>query len=126
MAMAGGLLTASAQDYQYMILQRKDGSTLAVRSSGLSMTVSGGSLIVKSGEETKSIDISTLRSMKFAADLSGVAVISADGSDVEAFTTSGLSIGRYKSADEAMKGISTPGIYILKGSGSTIKVLIEK
>ncbi len=125
-ALAAGLLTASAQDYQYLILQRKDGGTIAVRSSGLAITVSGGSLVVKSGNEAQTIEITSLKSMKFATDLTGISAVVADGTDIEVFTTAGVSLGRYKSADEAMKSISTPGVYLLRGRVETVKVLIEK
>lgn len=118
-------LTAGAADYGYLIIRQLDGSKSVFPSTGLTFKIHDGILSVNDSSRTESFSISTLESMVFSKDTTGIEAIFNDDSAVEVFDTSGCSIGCFSSPTDAMDKLDTPGVYIFRNNSTTVKIRIR-
>ena len=99
-----------------------------VVSDGLTMTVNGDNLIVKSKEGEKIFQLNELKGMEFSDDTTlGVGKLLNDGSQsFTIYNLDGVKAGEYTSINEAAAALSH-GAYVIKGNnGKTVKILIGK
>lgn len=60
-------LTANAEGYDYLLVQKTDGSTLPFTASGLSITFENGNMILKESGNSTSLSLTDLSKMFFSA-----------------------------------------------------------
>ncbi|MBO7103186.1 MAG: hypothetical protein J6W02_05835 [Bacteroidaceae bacterium] len=111
---------AWADDYDYLAFQKTDNSIVAFASRDIQISFSDTSTSVKTADgETYSFTTADLEKMYFnATDNSTNAINSLlfDGTEeIELFTTSGVSVGKYSSIESASNSLPR-GIYIAKSS----------
>lgn len=119
-------LVISASDYPYIVIRQADGSDAYVKSSGLSFAVADGKLVVTHADGISQYDMSNLKMMAFAADIAFLEKLTLLGDEaVDVYNTSGVLLGHYSSVDVARSRITTPGVYSLKNSCGTAKIVIK-
>lgn len=115
--MAVSVTAAYAGDYEYLVLEKADGTKTYVSATDLKMTFEDGNLIIAGGEST--ISVSELTYMAFTNDyeetsISGVSTDSQSGS-ADYYTISGVKVLQP----------SAPGVYIIKKDGKTRKIVVR-
>ena len=112
---------AIAGDYDYLIVQRNDGTQQAFTSSGLTITFSGANATFG----TTTYSLSELDKMFFSATTTAIRDIQqCEDRFVEVYTTAGVHLGTY-AGEVAMKASLPKGIYVVKGHGRTYKVTVK-
>lgn len=117
------VITASADDYKYLILESNDGTTHSMNAIGLTLTFSDGNLVSNDGTI---VSLSSLVKMYFS-ETSGINMIPNVTHDnkVRVYTISGSLAGIYNETPSAMSELSK-GLYIIKKSdGSIIKYTVK-
>ncbi|MBO4316178.1 MAG: hypothetical protein J5867_09510 [Prevotella sp.] len=116
-------LTLHAEDYTYLTLQTKDGTTYSLAVSGLSITFSNGYMVASDGT---SLQLSSLSKMYFStsSDIHQLKMESAEG-NVLVFNDSGVLLGTFPTLDRALSSLGK-GLYVIKKSnGETNKVSVK-
>ncbi len=121
-----GLSARAAYDYNYMVIEETDGTETFIPSEGLSFKVAGDRLEAISSEGEKLFSFSSLKSMHFISEETGIDNIFSDNDAVDLFAPDGKFIGHFASFINAREAISISGIYIFKGYAKTAKILIVK
>ena len=112
--------SAWADDYDYLAFQKTDNSIMAFASRDIQISFSDASTSVKTADgETYSFTTADLVKMSFSATDNSTNAINSllfDGTEeIELFTTSGLSVGKFSSIESASSSLPR-GIYIAKSS----------
>lgn len=121
--------TIAAQEaaFSHMEIRDKSGKQYFLSADGLRLSVNDGNLTATDTQNTITLPIADLSTMAFCSDPAGVEDIAADtDTPVDAYTVTGLHIGRFSNIEAARSGIAVPGLYIMKTSGSTTKMIIGK
>lgn len=121
--------TASAElyDYPYMAFQTADGTVKTVSVSSLSLSVSNGVLIATSDDGTESFTLSDLSKMYFTSEAVVTKVQnpeSTGSSEVEVTSLAGVFCGTFPSVEAARQSLPA-GMYIVKNSTETIKIVVK-
>ena len=98
-----GSLAAQATDYQYLTIEKNDGTALSLTAVGLNITYTGTQLTATNGYETTTFSLSEISRMYFSKD-------------AEVYDHN----GRRVLASNLQKGV-----YIVKENGKTRKVTIK-
>ncbi len=119
-------LTARAYDYPYLVFQTTDGTAYVVAVESLSIDINSNQLITTNNEGTQTFTLSELSKMYFSVssptDINEL--FSSDGGEVEAIAVTGVSLGRFANASEAIKALK-PGIYVLKSKSNVTKIVVR-
>ncbi len=119
-------LTVFATDSFSLVFRSKDGTETKIPAAGLRMNVADGKLIVASAGN-QAFNIADLASMRFIAFTSGLTSDFAAGDTaVEVFNLSGISMGSYNSVDEFVNRVSETGVYLVRSSAGTAKIVVTK
>lgn len=121
-------LTANAYDYPYLAFEKSDGTVTTVAVESLTMTVSGGQLVATNGDGSLSFTLSELSKMYFSSTPTGISDVAAAGEEeVEVFSVSGMSLGKYATASDATRACKTmkQGIYVLKSKSNVLKIAVK-
>ena len=119
----GGFIATQAAGYDYLVLEKTDGTTLSLTATGLTITFSDGNLVASDGTN---IALTSLTKMYFS-DTSGIRQMTVKGAQgtLQAFTVSGRQMGTFANLDEAT-GALPKGIYVIKdSSGNTHKIAVR-
>ena len=118
-------LAANADEYAYLSFETTDGNLESVSVESLSMTFSGGRLIVENAEGKKEFSVADLGRMFFSATPSGITdVKTAANGCRDVYTASGMFVGRF-AAGEELKSVLKSGLYIIKDNSNTTKIMVK-
>ncbi len=116
-----GAFAHSAENYESLIFNLSDGTSIIVPAEGLNMVVKDDALQATSSEGTHLIPLSTLKSFRFSGELSEATLTPAEGCrDFEAYTLGGISLGQFSSPAEL-----PAGTYIVKTEGRIFKLAVK-
>ncbi len=116
-----------ADVFPFLTFDKSDGSSVSLDVSSLTMTFSGGKLVVSSGSGSQELDVAGLDSMYFSSDdLTLVDDLSRDVADAERtlYTVEGVKVGVF-GGDGSLKGMVSPGLYIVKQGRRTSKIVVR-
>lgn len=114
-----GVLTAKAVDYQYLTIEKTDGTTLTLTAVGLSISYSDGNLVATNGTEKATLTLIDVTRMYFSntGEATGIqgTVADTDG-EVEIYDLNGRKIS---------KADMRKGVYIIKRKGKATKIQVK-
>lgn len=111
-----------AEDYNNLSFEKTDGSVVSVSADNLSMTFSGGKLLLDNGAaETQEIAVAALSRMFFSSSTSSITETTSCG-DTEklVYTLSGVCMGRYNDLKTLPRGM-----YVVKEGNKTFKMTVR-
>ena len=120
-------LSIQASDYTYLAFRCNDGTEISLSVGNLKITFSNGQLVAVNSETNQTFSLSDLNKMYFtnSAITNIEEVLPTDlDTEVEIFTTSGVSKGRYNNLNQARQTL-TKGVYIVKQSEKTYKIAVK-
>lgn len=131
MLMAASLQAHASGDesYEYLVLTTSDGQTTALSVSSLRLTFAGGQLVATNADGSHAISLAQMASMYFSNDgtSSGISqattAIDALG-EVDAYTLSGIHMGRYATLQQARTSLKK-GVYVIKQQDKNIKIQVR-
>lgn len=117
---------AAFGEYTAMTFKSADGTTHSIGSTGLKIEFVDGSLVATNGTETLTLPLTSLATMEFTGENSGINDISSDlEGELTLYTTAGIGCGTFKSLDAAKSSLPQ-GIYIAKStSGKITKIILQ-
>ena len=117
------VMTANASGYEYLTIQKSDGTMISLASSGLTITFENGNLIATQNGETTTLELNSLSKMFFAEttdiQMPSNALETGDVFDLQ---------GRRVASKMQLKNLQNQlpkGIYIVKNVQKTVKVTIK-
>lgn len=121
-----GVATVQADDYPYLTFQTSDGAEVSVESSSLVITFENGKMMATSGGNSINLTLSDLAKMYFSAEATGIESTSTEPlkGAVEAFSLSGISLGKYENIEQARQALPK-GIYVVKSQNNTRKIAVQ-
>lgn len=137
------LLGLEAQEYNRLVLRQLDNTLHAVPTDGLVLTFADGQLSAHNGNESTTLDLSTLDAMYFSdEDISGIneqqqspvtlrlngrllMVSAPTGSQVLIASVGGMLIDHYRASDDAIQTPLRPGIYVVKVNDKSTKIHVK-
>ena len=121
-------ITTKAYDYPYLTFQNADETETSVAAENLTLIFSGGKLLATNAAGTQTFTLATLKKMYFSQTPTAVGNIRATGEqtegEVEAYSLTGVRMGRFASKGEAAKQLGQ-GIYIIKDEGINAKIAVR-
>ena len=114
------VLAVHAETYDYLVLEKTDGTSVTFTAVGLSFTFSDGNLVTNEGT---TLPVKELSKMYFS-NTSGIRTLDLPTSVATAWTTTGIHMGTFNSHEEALSQLPK-GIYIIKSSAGTIKTIVK-
>jgi len=122
-------LVAWAGDYDYLVVQLENNSTVSYTSIGLELSFADGVMTVTSSDgDAAEYSVSDLQMLYFSdAAVSGEAtaiasVMVSESEPVEVYSANGSYVGRYSSKSEAQSTLQR-GVYLLKGERAVVKIV---
>lgn len=122
--MMAGTLAAQAANYQYLNIEKTDGTTLSLTAFGLNITYSGTELTAKNGTELTTVALTDLKRMYFTntkgeGETTGIEATAADWNDGETEI--------YDLRGHRLPQGTKParGIYIFKKGNTTMKKMVK-
>ncbi len=114
-----------AYEYPYLIIQKNDGNTVDIETASATLEFAGSHLVVADVNGTQSYDLTSLNVMYFSTESSSITATELDGvGDVELYSVSGVSCGKFPDIAAAVKALDA-GIYLVKGKSRTIKIAVR-
>lgn len=124
---AGTLTAAQAADYQYLTIEKNDGTQQSLTAVGLTISYSATAMTATNGSETTTIALSELNRMYFSntKDATAISDISSLQQDEEAtiYDLSGRQIAEGRLS--TVKPLLRKGVYLVKQQGKTIKIQVK-
>lgn len=114
-----GSLAAQATDYQYLTIEKNDGTAQSLTAVGLNITYTGTQLTATNGTETATFPLSEIRRMYFSntKETTGIETIIAEiAKDAEVYDLNGRRV---------LTSNLQKGVYIVKENGKPRKVTIK-
>lgn len=129
------LLAISAQTladdftYKYLVMTDSDGKHTSVATSGLTLTIDNGNLVLVNEEGTTSLSLASLATMEFSEEkisdtTTAIGSLPAISTAVEVYNLQGVSQGTFDSISQARSTLPK-GIYIVKQNGQTRKITLK-
>ena len=119
-----GTMAAQAVDYQYLNIEKTDGTAQSLTAEGLEISYSNGNLIATNGTEQATFALTTLKRMYFSNDKTTTAIetveaTAADWNDAttEIYDLSGRRLPQGKKPAR--------GLYIFKKGNTTTKKYVK-
>lgn len=108
-ATLGAMATTTLQ----LVFRTTSGATISFDTKALTMSISNNSITVKNNHVTEVLPLAELSAMYFENAQSGIKTPEQkfNGGEVEVFTMSGISAGKFNSLTEATQQLA-PGIYV--------------
>ncbi len=114
-----------AGDYDYLIVQKADGTKQSFTAVGLKLTFENGNLVATSGGSSATFSLADLQKMFFSSEPAGIKELTDDANQaVVVYTASGQAVGQYQNLKEAQSRMQR-GLYIVKTASGTIKVAVK-
>ncbi|MBQ9355716.1 MAG: hypothetical protein IJT98_00265 [Prevotella sp.] len=129
------LLALSAQalagdfTYKYLVMTDSGGNHTSLATSGLTMRIENGNLVIVSNEGTTTLSLASLAKMEFSETKVGntttaIGMLPVGSADVEVFNLQGVGMGTFSSMSQARATLPA-GIYIVKQNGQTRKITLK-
>ena len=123
--LTGTLTAAQATDYQYLTLEKTDGSTQTLTATGLTLTYNNGKLTATNGSEQATIALTELKRMYFTNEQTTTTAIESveataddwNDAETEIYDLSGRRL------PQGMK--PAKGLYIFKKGNTTTKKYVR-
>lgn len=116
-------------EYTHMVFRTLDGAQHSLGLTDLNITFADGELLASGGGRTLSIELTSLKSMEFASDPSGIEEATPmiqNLGKVSVYAVDGRHVGDFDGLQSACSKLSE-GMYVFKSeSGLTFKMLIAK
>lgn len=121
----GASLTASAEGYGYLTIEKSDGSKVSLTAVGTTITFDNGTLAAVNGTETATITLTDLSAMRFTASSEGGATAISSLETQEYFSLYDADAvydlqGRQVEPSQARKGV-----YVIKKGSVTKKIQVK-
>ena len=120
-------MAAQAIDYQYLNIEKTDGTAQSLTAVGLDITYKDGNLVATNGSETATIALTDISRMFFTntKDATAIADITtiADDGDATVFDLAGRRVAEGRL--QAVKAQLRKGVYIVKLNSKTLKVQVK-
>ena len=114
---------ASAYDYPYMNFVGNDDTILTLAVNEMTFEFSNGNMIVTNSAGEHTFALTEMKKMYFT-ESSGLSQLWEDvDENVEVFSESGVSMGRFKNTRQALQALES-GVYIIKGETKTLKIAL--
>lgn len=133
--MALGVLSTSAQSYNYLTLQQTNGEEKSLAISGLKITFSNGNLVATNGSETATIPLDDMQKMFFSSEATGIASVDGDiavsasieGGKLQVNAPAGSQVQVYGVDGRQLSPTATftKGAYVVRVGGKSFKLLAQ-
>ena len=128
--MMAGMLTAQADNFTYLTIEKTDGTAQSLTAVGLNLSYSGGNLIATNGTESATIALTEVSRMYFSNEQAITSAISTVNTSTPSSETNPQSDGIYNLQGHRVASLSQrsslrKGIYIIVENGQTKKVQVK-
>lgn len=122
--LAVGVISAYAAEYDWLTFTLDDNTEVSVATDGLQLVYSDGKLRVFSSTVDETFALSSLSSMRFTAQPTGISQIETDDahSPLLLYSIQGQFLGSFSSMNQIRAGVSS-GVYIIQQGSATHKVI---
>lgn len=122
-----GTMATQAIDYQYLTIEKNDGTAQTLTAVGLNITYKDGKLMATNGSESATLALTDISRMFFtntkdATAIADITTIKDDG-DATVFDLAGRQVAEGRMQD--VKALLRTGVYIIKLNSKTLKVQVK-
>ena len=130
--MMAGMLTAQADNFTYLTIEKTDGTAQSLTAVGLNLSYSGGNLIATNGTESATIALTEVSRMYFSNEQAATTVISTvnTNTNTQHPTSNTLPDGIYnlqghRVAELSQRSTLRKGIYIIVENAQSKKIQVK-
>ena len=116
------MTVVKADTYNYLILEKTDGSNVTLATNGLSMSFSDGNLVANDGT---TIALTQLAKMYFSETSAIYDILKNEAQGISIYSIDGMLIGKYKSWKDASQRMIHGGYIIKDAKGNTTKIFVK-
>ena len=116
------MTVVKADTYNYLILEKTDGSNVTLATNGLSMSFSDGNLVANDGT---TIALTQLAKMYFSETSAIYDILKNEAQGISIYSIDGMLIGKYKSWKDASQRMLHGGYIIKDAKGNTTKIFVK-
>jgi hypothetical protein len=123
-----GTLAAQAADYQYLTIEKKDGTALSMTAVGLNITYANGKMTATNGTETATLALTELSRMFFSNTKDATAIATIEDLQPETAATVYDLSGRLVASEvmpSALSSLLRKGVYIVRQNTKTVKIQVK-
>lgn len=123
-----GTLAAQAADYQYLTIEKKDGTALSMTAVGLNITYANGKMTATNGTETATLALTELSRMFFSNTKDATAIATIEDLQPETAATVYDLSGRLVASEvmpSAHSSLLRKGVYIVRQNTKTVKIQVK-
>jgi hypothetical protein len=123
-----GTLAAQAADYQYLTIEKKDGTALSMTAVGLNITYANGKMTATNGTETATLALTELSRMLFSNTKDATAIATIEDLQPETAATVYDLSGRLVASEVMPSALSSQlrkGVYIVRQNTKTVKIQVK-
>ena len=123
-----GTLAAQAADYQYLTIEKKDGTALSITAVGLNITYADGKMTATNGTETATLALTDLSRMFFSNSKEATAIAAIEDLQPETAATVYDLSGRLVANEVLPSALSSQlrkGVYIVRQNTKTVKIQVK-
>ena len=123
-----GTLAAQAADYQYLTIEKKDGTALSITAVGLNITYADGKMTATNGTETATLALTELSRMFFSNSKEATAIAAIEDLQPETAATVYDLSGRLVANEVLPSALSSQlrkGVYIVRQNTKTVKIQVK-
>ena len=123
-----GTLAAQAADYQYLTIEKKDGTALSMTAVGLNITYANGRMTATNGTETATLALTELSRMFFSNTKDATAIATIENLQPETAATVYDLGGRLVASEVMPSALSSQlrkGVYIVRQNTKTVKIQVK-
>ena len=123
-----GTLAAQAADYQYLTIEKKDGTALSMTAVGLNITYANGKMTATNGTETATLALTELSRMFFSDTKDATAIATIEDLQPETAATVYDLSGRLVASEvmpSALSSLLRKGVYIVRQNTKTVKIQVK-
>ncbi len=126
LALLACAIMAQAGEYAYLVFVNTAGTTTALSVSNMTLSVSSSELTVTNADGSQVFTLTDLAAMQFSKDgnITALENVLNGEQPVEAFTVTGVGVGRFDNLREAA-GRLPAGTYVIKQGSSAQTVIIR-
>jgi hypothetical protein len=128
--MMAGMLTAQADNFTYLTIEKTDGTAQSLTAVGLNLSYSGGNLIATNGTESATIALTEVSRMYFSNEQAATTGISTVNTNTQQPTPNTLPDGIYnlqghRVAELSQRSTLRKGIYIIVENAQSKKIQVK-
>lgn len=117
-------LQTMAGDYDYLVIEKVDGTRYFIPSSGLVITFKDGKFYGTRKESKNTFTLSDLQRMYFSATSTGIESHGETADQATGYSLNGIKIGTFRHEKDIQNRLPK-GIYIVKSNGKTYKQTVQ-